>query len=131
MRRKLGSEAVARCCFLLTSKSYLEGSLRDNSHGTGPWWINFEPTLPSAIREVDLIKRINGSILDFDSFVEFGIPVLSEVDEIDVDITTDQEDFGYDVSSLIREIYATGDSSTLEFEIYEAPSPAPSEESYT
>lgn len=65
---------------------------------------------------------MNGSIFDFDSFAEFGIPVLPEANEINVDITTDQEGLGYDVSSLLREIYAAGDTSTLEFGSYMTPS---------
>ncbi|KAB8276108.1 hypothetical protein BDV30DRAFT_235947 [Aspergillus minisclerotigenes] len=39
-------------CFLLTSKSYLQGSFRDNDHGTGPSWISFDRSLPSASEQI-------------------------------------------------------------------------------
>jgi hypothetical protein len=118
-------------CFLLTSKSYLQGSFRDNDHGTGPWWISFDRSLPSAVKTLDMIKRLDSPATDLQTFVEWGISVNPEIRDINVNITTDQNEMGSDLKELMRGIYSTYVYGQIDYGLHEPPPPAPFEETPT
>ncbi|KAJ6186194.1 hypothetical protein N7519_007495 [Penicillium mononematosum] len=101
-------------CFLLTSKSYLKGAFRDNDHGTGPWWISFERSLPAAVKKLPMIKRLGRPATELQTFKEWGISVDSEIRDINVDITTDQRGFGFDMKDLMLGRYSTYETPILQ-----------------
>ncbi|KAJ5956923.1 hypothetical protein N7501_011202 [Penicillium viridicatum] len=118
-------------CFLLTSKSYLQGSFQDNDHGTGPWWISFDRSLPSAIKKLDMIKRLDNPPNKLQAFKEWGISVNPEIRDINVNITTDQGTMRWDMKELMRGIYSTYAYNQIDYGLYEPPPPRPSEETPT
>ncbi|KAJ9486695.1 hypothetical protein VN97_g6644 [Penicillium thymicola] len=107
MRTDFEDEFMSGFCFLLTSKSYLQGSFQDNDHGTGPWWINFDRSLPSAIKKLDMIKRLDTPPTKLQTFKEWGISVNPEIRDINVNITANQGTLKWDIKELMRGIYST------------------------
>ncbi|KAK6814470.1 hypothetical protein RU639_009372 [Aspergillus parasiticus] len=114
-------------CFLLTSKSYLQGSFRDNDHGTGPLWISFDRSLPSALKKLDMIKRLDRPATELKTFAEWGILVNPEIRDINVKITTDQSEMGSDLKELMTRIYSTYVYGEIDYGIHEPLPPAPTE----
>lgn len=131
MRTGFKDQFMSGFCFLLTSKSYLQGSFRDNDHGTGPWWISFDRTLPSAVKKLDMIKRLGSPATEPRTFAEWGISVNPEIRDVNVNITTDQSEMGFDLKELMRGIYSTYVYGQIDYGLHEPPPPAPSEESPT
>jgi hypothetical protein len=128
MRTSLNDQFMSGFCFLLTSKSYLQGSFPDNDHGTGPWWISFDRNLPSAVKKLDMIKRLDRPATELRTFAEWGILVNPEIRDINVNITTDQSELGFDMKELFRGIGSTYSYGHIDYGLYEPPPPSPSEE---
>ncbi|CAG8895609.1 unnamed protein product [Penicillium egyptiacum] len=118
-------------CFLLTSKSYLQGSFQDNDHGTGPWWISFDRSLPSTVKKLDMIKRLDNPPSKLQTFKEWGISVNPEIRDINVNITTSQSIIRWDMKELMRGIYSTYVYNQIDYGLHEPPPPPPSEETPT
>ncbi|CAP80281.1 hypothetical protein E8E15_007562 [Penicillium rubens] len=131
MRTGFKDHFMSGFCFLLTSKSYLKGAFRDNDHGTGPWWISFERSLPAAVKKLPMIKRLGGPATELETFKEWGISVDSEIRDINVDITTDQSGFGFDMKDLMVGRYSTYVYGKIDYGLHEPPPPSPSEETPT
>ncbi|OQE26076.1 hypothetical protein PENFLA_c007G04539 [Penicillium flavigenum] len=131
MRTGFKEQFMSGFCFLLTSKSYLKGAFRDNDHGTGPWWISFERSLPAAVKKLPMIKRLGRPATELQTFKEWGISVDPEIRDIDVDITTDQNGFGFDMRDLMIGCYSTYVYGKFDYGLHEPPSPPPSEETPT
>ncbi|KAJ5940939.1 hypothetical protein N7516_001107 [Penicillium verrucosum] len=128
MRTGFEDEFMSGFCFLLTSKSHLQGSLQDNDHGTGPWWISFDRSLPSAIKKLDMIKRLDTPPTELQTFKEWGISVNPEIRDINVNITTNQGTIKWDIKELMRGIYSTYVDNQIDYGLYEPPPPPLSEE---
>lgn len=120
-------EFMSGFCFLLTSKSYLQGAYRDNDHGTGPYWITFDRSLPAVVKKLPMIKRLGSPATQLQTFTEWGISVNPEIRDIKVDITTDQNGFGFDIKDLMIGRCSTYVYGQFDYGLYEPPSPAPSE----
>lgn len=118
-------------CFLLTSKSYLRGLFPDNDHGTGPWRISFDRNLPSAVKELDLVKRLDEPASELQTFAEWGIAVNPEIRDISVDITTDQSVIHSDMKELMRGIYSTYAYGEIDYGAHEPPPPVSFDETPT
>ncbi|OJJ00270.1 hypothetical protein ASPVEDRAFT_70519 [Aspergillus versicolor CBS 583.65] len=118
-------------CFLLTSKSYLWGLFPNNDHGTGPWQISFDRNLPSAVKELDLVRRLDKPASELETFAEWGIAVNPEIRDINVDITTDQSVIHSDMKERLRGIYSTYAYGEIDYGLHEPPPPAPSDETPT
>ncbi|KAJ5516534.1 hypothetical protein N7527_008094 [Penicillium freii] len=131
MRTGFEDEFMSGFSFLLTSKSYLQGSFQDNDHGPGPWWISFDRSFPSAIKKLDMIKRLNSPPTKLETFKEWGISVNPEIRDINVNITTDQGTMRWDMKELMRGIYFTYAYNQIDYGLYEPPPPPPSEETPT
>ena len=131
MRTGFDDQFMSGFCFLLTSKSYLLGSFPDNDHGTGPWWISFDRNLPSTVKKLDLIKRLDSPATEAQTFAEWGISVNPEIRDIKVNITTDQDVMGYNMKELLRGIYSTYAIGQIDYGLHEPPPPALSEETLT
>ncbi|KAJ5519320.1 hypothetical protein N7453_001742 [Penicillium expansum] len=131
MRTSFDDQFMSGFCFLLTSKSYLQGSFPDNEHGTGPWWISFDRSLPSTVSKLDLIKRLDSPATDLQTFAEWGIPVNPEIRDINVNITTDQTEINSNMKELLRGIYSTFVYGEIDYGLHEPLPPAPSEETPT
>ncbi|KAE8340456.1 hypothetical protein BDV24DRAFT_133930 [Aspergillus arachidicola] len=127
MRTSFENQFMSGFCFLLTSKSYLQGSFRDNDHGTGPLWISFDRSLPSAVKKLDMIKRLDRPATELRTFAEWGILVNPEIRDINVKITTDQSEMGSDLKELMTRIYSTYVYGEIDYGLHEPPPPAPSE----
>ncbi|KAJ5598593.1 hypothetical protein N7537_008677 [Penicillium hordei] len=119
-------EFMSGFCFLLTSKSYLQGAYRDNDHGTGPYWITFDRSLPAATTKLPIIKRLGRPATELQTFTEWGISVDPEIRDINVDITTDQNGFGFDIKDLMIGRCSTYVYGQFDYGLYEPPPPAPS-----
>ncbi|OQE25534.1 hypothetical protein PENSTE_c006G06344 [Penicillium steckii] len=128
MRTGFDDQFLSGFCFLLTSKSYLQGSFPDNDHGTGPWWISFDRNLPSTLKKLALIKRLDSPVTDLRTFSEWGISVNPEIRDIKVQITTDQDVMGYNMKELLRGIHSTYAPRKIDYGLHESPPPALSEE---
>ncbi|KAJ6080521.1 hypothetical protein N7467_010274 [Penicillium canescens] len=131
MRTGFNDQFMSGFCFLLTSKSYLQGSFHDNDHGTGPWWISFDRNVPSTVKKLDMIKRLDSPATELQTFAEWGISVNPEIRDINVNITTDQSEMGFDMKELFRGIYSTYVYRQIDYGLHEPPLPAPSEETPT
>ncbi|KAB8217947.1 hypothetical protein BDV33DRAFT_193140 [Aspergillus novoparasiticus] len=127
MRTGFEDQFMSGFCFLLTSKSYLQGSFRDNDHGTGPLWISFDRSLPSALKKLDMIKRLDRPATELKTFAEWGILVDPEIRDINVKITTDQSEMGSDLKELMTRIYSTYIYGEIDYGLHEPPPPAPTE----
>ncbi|KAJ5603247.1 hypothetical protein N7537_006203 [Penicillium hordei] len=107
MRTGLEDEFMSGFCFLLTSKSYLQGSFQDNDHGTGPWWISFDRSLPSTMKKLDMIKRLDSPPTELQIFKEWGISVNPEIRDINgsenntVTVTNNSSDGECDLQYVI------------------------------
>ncbi|KAJ5090323.1 hypothetical protein N7532_009007 [Penicillium argentinense] len=110
MQTSFKDQFMSGFCFLLTSKSYLKGAFRDNNHGTGPWWISFDRSLPPA---------------------EWGIAVYPEIRDITVKITVDQCILGFDIKDLMTQSYSVYVYGQHDYGLHEPPPPTPSEENPT
>ncbi|CAI7659481.1 unnamed protein product [Penicillium palitans] len=102
---------------------YLQGAYRDNDHGTGPYWITFDRSLPAVVKKLPMIKRLGAQL---QTFKEWGISVDPEIRDIKVDITTDQNGFGFDIKDLMIGRYSTYVYGQFDYGLYEPPPPAPS-----
>lgn len=123
MRTGFNDQFMPGFYFLLTSKSYLKGAFRDNDHGTGPWWISFDRSLPPAVKNLPVIKRLGRPATELQTFKEWGISVNPEIRDIDVDITTDQTGFGFDMRDLMMGCYSTNVCGEFDYGLHEPPSP--------
>ncbi|RMZ48625.1 hypothetical protein AFCA_008549 [Aspergillus flavus] len=127
MRTGFDDQFMSGFCFLLTSKSYLQGSFRDNDHGTGPLWISFDRSLPSAVKKLDMIKRLGSPATNLRTFAEWGILVNPETRDINVKTTADQSEMGSDLKELVTGIYSTYVYGEIDYGLHEPPPPALSE----
>ncbi|KAJ5163640.1 uncharacterized protein N7500_005470 [Penicillium coprophilum] len=89
MRTGFDDQFMSGFRFLLTPKGYLQDPFPDNEHGTGPWWISLDRSLPSAAKKLDLIKWLDSPATDLQTFAEWGIPVNPEIRDINLNLTTD------------------------------------------
>jgi hypothetical protein len=131
MRTGFDDQFMSGFCFLLTSKSYLLGAFPYNDHGTGPWWISFDRNLPSTLKKLDLIKRLDGTVPEPQTFAEREISVNPEIRDIKANITTDQDVMGYNMKELLRGIYSVYAVGQIDYRLHEPPPPALSEENLT
>ncbi|BCS22505.1 uncharacterized protein APUU_30730S [Aspergillus puulaauensis] len=131
MRTGFNEGFMSGFCFLLTSKSYLQGTFPDNDHGTGPWRISFDRNLPCAMKKLGLITQLDDPATDLETFAEWGIAVNPEMRDINVDITTDQSVIHFDMKELMRRIYSTHIYGEIDYGLHEPPPPAPCEETPT
>ncbi|KAE8415525.1 hypothetical protein BDV36DRAFT_285315 [Aspergillus pseudocaelatus] len=127
MRTGFNDQFMSGFCFLLTSKSYLQGSFRDNDHGTGPWWISFDRSLPSAVKQLDMIKRLDSPATDLRTFSEWGILVNPEIRDINVNITTNESEMDSNLKELMRGIYSTYVNGQIDYGLHEPPPPVSSD----
>ncbi|CAI7648877.1 unnamed protein product [Penicillium pancosmium] len=133
MRHGCDDQFMSGFCFLLISRSYLQGPFCDNDHGPGPLWISFDRSLPSALKKLPMIKRLSSSPTELRTFAEWGIAVNPEMIDVTVRTTDDQSGFGYDINDLMRKtISLYVDASNFEFDygLYE-PLPPPSQDNLT
>jgi hypothetical protein len=131
MQTGLEDEFMSGFCFLLTSKSYLQRSFADDEHGTGPWWISFDRNLPSAVKTLDMFKRLDTPATDLQTFAEWGILVNPEIRDINVNTTTNERSMGFDIKELMRGRYSIYVYGEMDYGLHEPPPPAPSEETPT
>ncbi|KAJ6012425.1 hypothetical protein N7522_002780 [Penicillium canescens] len=131
MKTGFGDEFMSGFCFLLTSKSYLQGAFQDNDHGTGPLWISFDRSLPPAVKKLDMIKRLDSPASELRNFSERGIAVNPEIRDIKVDITTDQSVMQFNMKELVSGVYSTYVYGQIDYGLYELPPPTRSEENPT
>ncbi|KAJ6066025.1 hypothetical protein N7499_012099 [Penicillium canescens] len=68
---------------------------------------------------------------ELQTFAEWGISVNPEIRDINVNITTDQSEMGFDIKELFRGIYSTYVYGQIDYGLREPPPPALSEETPT
>lgn len=95
MRNGCDDQFMSGFCFLLISRSYLQGYFRDNDHGPGPLWISFDRSLPSALKKLPMIKRLSSSPTKLRTFAEWGIAVNPEMIDVTVRTTDEECDLQY------------------------------------
>jgi hypothetical protein len=78
-----------------------------------------------------MIKRLDNPAAELQTFAEWGISVNPEIRDINVNITTDQSEMGFDMKELFRGIYSTYVYGQIGYGLHEPPPPAPSEETPT
>lgn len=108
-------------CFLFTSNSYLQATFAKDEDGTGPWWIYFDRSLPSAVKKLDIIQRLQEPSTDLESFVDGYAFVNPDVRDINVNIKNNQTGMIHDIYNLMHRRWSRNEYGQIDYGLHEPP----------